>query len=331
MLGLLLAERRARSWPGTVVAIHADLGAADWPQTPGYVRFTADRAGVQLIVVRRPQGDLPTEIEARVVTLGGSAPPWPSSEARYCTSDQKRGQIDKVLRSSPWPAKTQRYCTADQKRDQLLKQQRRLGDLVVTAMGMRAQEGCMVCRKAKKASRVPLPHNHQSARAKKPVVAVSKRLTAKRLSSMTPASALAAWDPQRGERLVLEWLPIHEWEEAADVWPALGYTMAEVDRRRDLARAGNQAEALVGWTAHPAYVMGLGNDRMACSLCILGCKSDLENGARHNPALFRRYLQIELATGYSFTVDQALADLDCAHELAPDLVGPKMTKQERLL
>jgi 3'-phosphoadenosine 5'-phosphosulfate sulfotransferase (PAPS reductase)/FAD synthetase len=327
MLELLSAEREALGWQGRFLAIHADLGAAEWPQTPGHVRFMADRAHVGLTVVRRPQGDLLDEIKARVVTLGGSAPPWPSSTERYCTSDQKRGQIDKVIRSSPWPSSTQRYCTADQKRDQLLKEQRKLGDLVVTAIGMRAQEGCQVCRKAAKGNRVPLPHAHRSKRADRQVVSIAKRLTAKRLASMSVDEALRAWDLNRGERLVLEWLPIHEWEEAADVWPSLGYSLADVNRRRALYKTGAEAEAFDGWLAHPAYVIG--NERLSCSICILACKGDLENGARHNPALFREYLQIEQATGFTFRVDQALADLAVAHELAPDLVGPSKKMQQK--
>jgi hypothetical protein len=354
MLELLAREHAAQAWPGPVLTVHADLGKAEWPQTPGHVRFMADRAGVPLTVVRRPQGDLVDEILAREQTLAGQAPAWPSAEARYCTADQKRAQIDKVLRaapwpdaanryctghqkthqvdrllrSSPWPSSTQRYCTADQKRDQLIKEQRKLGDLVVTAMGMRAQEGCRVCREAVKRGSTPPPHMHESKRAKRQVVAIAKRLTAKRLASLTPEAALEAWDPQRRERLVLEWLPIHEWGEAAHVWPALGYSMDEVTRRRALWKAGAETEALAGWLAHPAYVMG--NVRLSCSLCVLACKSDIENGARHNPALFRTYLEIELRTGYTFQEDLALADLDVAREIAPDLLADVAPKPRQL-
>jgi 3'-phosphoadenosine 5'-phosphosulfate sulfotransferase (PAPS reductase)/FAD synthetase len=230
-------------WPGAIHAIHADLGRAEWPQTPGHVRFMCERLGVALTVVSRPQGDLLDEIRARVVTLGGTAPAWPSAGARYCTSDQKRSQIDKVLRSSPWPSATQRYCTADQKRDQLLKEQRKLGGIVVTAMGMRGEES--------------------SARARRPAVTIGKRLTSKRLREMAAEAALR--EVREGERLVIEWLPIHNWTED-DVWHELGYSLIDVNRRRRLARSGHQDEALAGWTAHPAYVLGLGNQRLSCSL-----------------------------------------------------------------
>jgi 3'-phosphoadenosine 5'-phosphosulfate sulfotransferase (PAPS reductase)/FAD synthetase len=182
----------------------------------------------------------------------------------------------------------------------LLKEQRKLGGIVVTAMGMRGEES--------------------SARARRPAVTIGKRLTSKRLREMAAEAALR--EVREGERLVIEWLPIHNWTED-DVWHELGYSLIDVNRRRRLARSGHQDEALAGWTAHPAYVLGLGNQRLSCSLCILGCKSDLENGARHNPALFREYLKIELDTGFTFKANQALADLDVAQEIAPDLLGDR--------
>jgi hypothetical protein len=74
----------------------------------------------------------------------------------------------------------------------------------------------------------------------------------------------------------------------------------------------------------------MGNVRLSCSLCVLACKSDIENGARHNPTLFRTYLEIELRTGYTFQEDLALADLDVAREIAPDLLADVAPKPKQL-
>jgi DNA sulfur modification protein DndC len=41
-----------------------------------------------------------------------------------------------------------------------------------------------------------------------------------------------------------------------------------------------------GRTPHYAYASG--NKRLSCVICILGCKNDLRNGARHNPAIVDR-------------------------------------------
>lgn len=72
-----------------------------------------------------------------------------------------------------------------------------------------------------------------------------------------------------------EWLPIHE------------MTRAEV-----FALIASSGE-----TPHPAYA--LGNDRLSCMFCIFGSKNDLRNAAIANPALYRRYVEMEQRTGYT--------------------------------
>jgi hypothetical protein len=92
---LLVPLAKTRGW--NVSLIHADLGQAEWPQTTGYVQRRADELGVPLTLVRRRQGDLLSEIQERA-RKRPDAPPFPSSAARYCTSDQKRTPIDAALR-----------------------------------------------------------------------------------------------------------------------------------------------------------------------------------------------------------------------------------------
>lgn len=72
-----------------LVAVHADLGRVEWAGTAELAERQANAYGVRFIKVSRPQGDLLDQIEARGM--------FPSSTARYCTSDQKTSQVLKVL------------------------------------------------------------------------------------------------------------------------------------------------------------------------------------------------------------------------------------------
>lgn len=72
-----------------VIAVHCDLGRVEWKGTRELAIEQAEAHGIPIRVVSRPQGDLLEQVEARGM--------WPSSEQRYCTSDQKRGQVEKVI------------------------------------------------------------------------------------------------------------------------------------------------------------------------------------------------------------------------------------------
>lgn len=303
LLSSLSALHREQGWAGSIYAVHAHLGRAEWPQSLAHCHHIAREAGVELVVVRRPQGDLVQEMQDRMEALRGTEKPhWPSSAARYCTSDQKRTQIDKVLRAphwpsaasryctshqktsqidkvlrNPWPTASMRYCTADQKRDQLVKEHRK-HELVIAAMGMRAEES--------------------SHRAKLSQVTVAGRVTASALKALSPEQALDA--KQDGQRLALDWLPLHEWSEA-DVWEACGTTLDDVNSRRELYRMGRHEEALQDFPAHPAYVFG--NQRLSCVFCVLASRNDLTVGARHNPELHQLYIGMERETRFTFRQD----------------------------
>jgi 3'-phosphoadenosine 5'-phosphosulfate sulfotransferase (PAPS reductase)/FAD synthetase len=97
-----------------VVAVHADLGRVEWEGTADLAEEQAGHYGLRFIKVARPQGDLLTHIEAH-----GK---FPSSAARFCTSDHKRGQVRKVI-------------TALVKEQGLSRPVR-----VLNCMGLRAQE-----------------------------------------------------------------------------------------------------------------------------------------------------------------------------------------------
>lgn len=293
MLAAVAGMHRARGWKSGLFAIHADLGRTEWPQSLAHCQKTCDDLGIFLKVVRRPQGDLLQEIQDRQAKLTGTGrSAWPTATQRYCTADQKRGQLEKAKRQPFWPSSASRYCTSDQKRSQIDRELRGY-PLVVSAMGMRGLES--------------------RARARKPTFTIDATLTAKRFAELTPEAGFDAWlaDEKPG-RLALDWLPIHDWT-LDEVWEACGTTAADLERRQMLYRLGAEGEALDGWPAHPAYVFG--NERVSCSLCVLASRNDLRVGALHNPELFRTYVQMERESGFTFQHGKALADI------APELLS----------
>lgn len=96
------------------LAIHADLGRAEWQATPGVVDAVAARLGVPLTVVRHRTHDMVSRWEARfaegkrryaaleVFNLIG---PWSSSSLRFCTSEMKQQVIAPALRRA-FPGRT---------------------------------------------------------------------------------------------------------------------------------------------------------------------------------------------------------------------------------
>lgn len=80
------------------LAVHADLGRAEWRSTPATVTTIADRLGLPLLVVRRTAGDMVARWEQRF--LAGKRRyealetynligPWSSASLRFCTSELK--------------------------------------------------------------------------------------------------------------------------------------------------------------------------------------------------------------------------------------------------
>lgn len=91
-----------------VIVAHADMGRMEWPGTRELAEYQASCFGFKFLAKARPQGDLLDHVKARGL--------WPSSDARFCTSDHKRGQIGTLI--------TQLGC----------------GIKVLNCLGMRAEE-----------------------------------------------------------------------------------------------------------------------------------------------------------------------------------------------
>lgn len=107
-----------------ITVLHCALGHVEWPGTSELARTQAERYGVRYEQRHREQGLLLDQVRHRGL--------WPSSTARYCTSDQKRGPARKLI-------------------TQLVAE---LGDLhrparVLNCMGLRAEESRARLKKAR--------------------------------------------------------------------------------------------------------------------------------------------------------------------------------------
>lgn len=76
-----------------IVVVHADLGEVEWEGVQDHIRATIQH---ELHVVRATKTFFDM-VEHRARTRP-DVPPWPSSATRQCTSDLKRGPIQKFIR-----------------------------------------------------------------------------------------------------------------------------------------------------------------------------------------------------------------------------------------
>lgn len=76
-----------------IVVVHADLGEIEWTGVQDHIRDTIDH---ELHVVRAVKTFF--EMVRHRAATRPDVPPWPSSATRQCTSDLKRGPIQKFIR-----------------------------------------------------------------------------------------------------------------------------------------------------------------------------------------------------------------------------------------
>lgn len=88
------------------MAIHADLGRAEWASTPETVERIATEAGIPLTVVRRPAGDLVDRWIQRfesgkrryeALETYNLIGPWSSASLRFCQSEMKAAVIGPAI------------------------------------------------------------------------------------------------------------------------------------------------------------------------------------------------------------------------------------------
>lgn len=89
MLGMIHAEAVAQNVTDRLVVVHADLGKMEWAGVRELAESQAKAYGIPFEAIARPQGDILAQVESRGM--------WPSSTARFCTSDHKRGQVGVVI------------------------------------------------------------------------------------------------------------------------------------------------------------------------------------------------------------------------------------------
>lgn len=102
-----------------VIVVHASLGEAEWPGALEHAEQHADREGLPFIVARSVKTFFEMVEHRYKVRPGPNSPCWPSASNRQCTSDLKRGPIEREVRRY---AKAHGFTT------------------IVSCMGMRAAE-----------------------------------------------------------------------------------------------------------------------------------------------------------------------------------------------
>jgi 3'-phosphoadenosine 5'-phosphosulfate sulfotransferase (PAPS reductase)/FAD synthetase len=119
-----------------LIVIHAALGEVEWPGALEHAQQQAEAAGVPFIVAKAVKTFFEM-VEHRFKTRP-DAPCWPSASNRQCTSDLKRGPIEREVR---------RYAKAHG----ISK--------IVNCMGIRAQESCA------RAEAIPFRRSERGSRA----------------------------------------------------------------------------------------------------------------------------------------------------------------------
>lgn len=332
---LLAPWFRANGYAGQLFAIHADLGRAEWAQTPAVVQALADELGIPLVVVQRSKGDLVDRITERMTLTTQQAATAAAApvtvhptygllqEQTQLITEEWEITVSKIIDSPAdmpatepakahyWPSAQNRYCTSHLKGgpiDQALRnpahywpssaQRFCTSDLKRGPIDTELRNFDVII------SAEGVRADESAARAKKPAVEIRAAITASSLRELTPEQALA--DRKPGQRVALNWRPLLH-HSTAEIWEACGTSAADLARRQALYQSGATAEALAGWGSHPAYV--LGNERLSCALCVLGSKNDLVNGANHNPDTYGLYLELEVIGGSTFKHNESLFDL----------------------
>jgi len=117
-----------------MIVVHASLGAMEWPGAMELARDQAAAAGLPFIVATASKTLL--EMVERRFEGRPEVPSWPSASTRQCTSDLKRGPIQREVR---------RYAKANGYK------------VIVNCLGLRAQES------PGRAKRAPLRLNERDS------------------------------------------------------------------------------------------------------------------------------------------------------------------------
>lgn len=81
-----------------LVVVHASLGDVEWPGALEHAQTGAERDGLPFVVARAPKTFFEMVEHRFKVRPGPNSSCWPSASNRQCTSDLKRGPIERELR-----------------------------------------------------------------------------------------------------------------------------------------------------------------------------------------------------------------------------------------
>jgi 3'-phosphoadenosine 5'-phosphosulfate sulfotransferase (PAPS reductase)/FAD synthetase len=81
-----------------MLVVHASLGDAEWPGALDKAEQHADAFGVRFVVARAVKTFFDMVEHRYLVRPGPNSPCWPSAANRQCTSDLKRGPIEREVR-----------------------------------------------------------------------------------------------------------------------------------------------------------------------------------------------------------------------------------------
>jgi 3'-phosphoadenosine 5'-phosphosulfate sulfotransferase (PAPS reductase)/FAD synthetase len=189
-----------------LVVVYADLGRVVHPGTRELAWAQARHFGLRFVVVARRE-DLLAQIGARAQRLReqGKADqtPWPSNNARYCTSDQKTSQVAKFM-------------------TKVVDEHRAAGHAgpvrILNCLGIRAEESPARAKKA--------PFGYDPANWSQAPVAARAASPARPARGARPARPATPAVPgrpgvQHSKRIVHRWLPIFDWSTPR-VWQQIG-------------------------------------------------------------------------------------------------------------
>lgn len=255
--------------------IHCDLGRSEWPQSLTQCRQQATEYSLPLHVLKRKDGlDLLAYMWKRLRKLEGTGKPfWPSSAARYCTSDLKREPSNYFFRN----------CGHN---------------LIISAEGIRAEESTARAKKHPLGVRPGVTSDYYTYidGYKQDGKAVRK------FHSIEQCLELYKQDPSK--RLVLNWYPVFNMT-VTEVWAAYGMTVGLLLKAREIYKTTSLVPTW--WPYHPAYAFG--NDRVSCMFCIMGSLNDLQVAADHDPDLLEEMILMEQEGDASFKHGWSLSNI----------------------
>lgn len=161
---------------GQLVVAHAELPGSDWPGLRDHIEATVGGLPVYYCRARKTFLEMVEDRFQKISASGKEASPWPSPKYRQCTSDLKRGPLEKLTR-------------------QIAKE--RGASLIVMCEGLRAEESAERARKPILARHAALSRAGREVWRWLPVHALTEREI---FATITSAGQQPHWAYAKGMR-----------------------------------------------------------------------------------------------------------------------------------